>query len=283
MKGDNKFFTTVTIADFNDRDYIEQLKNLNVGIELAFLTYLPSKINPLNYDKDLQALKSEIVKFCYHLQLNNIPMQEVRIHQPGGYAYTWSIEKISGFELLRELFLFCCSQGIAHYIIHPPYGDTKIDAELELNVFRDKLAKLIPEASLEVEEIHTTNYKLANNQNLRFYSENLFEKLMDQQQAKVLLDTYECGGISKTIQRLQDLQTKKFKISSIHLHKNDHKFLTDEELQSLLVCNFSGNLVNEGFLREGSSFNEFVKSQAITCVVPHDQKIKIIKAYLSKL
>jgi len=272
-------YTTVTVSDFQDKAYINHLIDLNIGVELALLTPL-SDIT--QYKKDLDALKKEIEAFKDCFNQYNIPVDKVRIHQPGGYAYYWSDhDKISGYNLLKDFFSYCYDSGFRNFVIHPPYGNSNIDQLLELDQYKEKIKHLIPaDATLEVEEISVSNDELENSENIRFYSGPLFETLMqDQPNAIMLLDTYECGGVDATIKRFKDLTSKGFEIKSIHLHKDKHKFLTSDEVALLLNSNFCGNLVNEGFLQDESSFDEFIKTKSMKCVVPNIQRIEILKSY----
>lgn len=279
MKGNNELYTTVAISDFKDDKYINQLLELSIGIEVALLTKLSNQLNSMCYEKDLNALKKEITDFKSCLNQFKVLPYKVRIHQPGGYTYYWSDEN-NGFVFLKDFFSFCYDLGFRNYVIHIPYGNSKINLNEELNEYREKLGNLIPvDAYLEVEEISVSYDELEDSQNMRFYNGILFEKLMEGQKAKMLLDTYECGGINKTIYRIKNLTSKGFEIKSVHLHKDKHKFLTCDEVELLLKSNFYGNLINEGFLREESSFDEFVETKSINCVVPNNQRIEILKSY----
>lgn len=279
----NSLYTTVTVSDFNDAKYINQLIKLNIGIELAFLTKLSDQLDGAQYEKDLEALKKEMAKFTHFFDTFKIPFDKVRIHQPGGYAYYWCNEnKRSGFDFLKDFFSYCYQLGFRNYVIHTPYGNSEIDQDLELKGYREKLTNLVPDANVEVEEISVSNNELESHQNIRFYSGALFEKLLEGQKATMLLDTYECGGVDETINRIQYLRSKGFEIRSIHAHKDKHKFLASKEV-GLLSTKFCGNLVNEGFLRAECSFDEFVKTKLLSCVVPNDQRVEILKGYKKQM
>jgi len=273
--------TTVTVSDFKDLKYISQLIELNIGMELALLTKLSNNLNLAQYEIDLDMLKKEIIDFNNAFNQFKIPLHKIRIHQPGGYTYYWSSKnKKSGVPFLKEFFSYCYDLGFRNYIIHAPFGDSGIDLNLELDKYRETISCLVPaDANLEVEEISVSTNELENRQNMRFYEGESFEKLMKDQNATVLLDTYECGGINKTIHRIKYLTSKGFEIKSIHLHKDKHKFLTSDEVKLLLTSNFRGNLINEGFLREEGGFDEFVKTKSINHVVPNNQRIEILKKY----
>ena len=60
MKKGNTLYTTVTISDFKDTGYINELIKHNIGLELAILTHLSGNINT-----DLENLKKEIIDFCH--------------------------------------------------------------------------------------------------------------------------------------------------------------------------------------------------------------------------
>ena len=66
------------------------------------------------------------------------------------------------------------------------------------------------------------------------------------------------------------------------MHKDKHKFLTSDEV-GLLKSEFQGNLVNEGFVRDQSSFDEFLRTKSIDCIVSNEQRIQILKTYLERL
>jgi len=278
-KKSNTFYTTVTVSDFKDTEYINQLLELNIGMELALLTGLPHQLNMAHYEKDLDALKKEVTEFKNLLDQFNIPPHTVRIHQPGGYAYYWFGEnEISGFDLLKDFFAYCYGLEFRNYVIHSPYGNADAEPNVELNDYRKKLNKLISEAHVEVEEISASKNEIKN-KGLRSNEGTLIEKLMDGQKAKILLDVHECGGTEETIRRLKNLTSRGFEINSIHMHKDKHKFLTREEV-GLLKKTFSGNLINEGFLKNEYSFDEFIKTKSINCVVPNNERLEILKGYI---
>jgi len=278
------FYTTVTLSDFEDVQYINQLIKLNIGLELALLTKLSNNLNLAQYERDLDALKKEITAFKSYFSQFNIPLENIRVHQPGGYTYDWSHEtEKSGFDFLKEFFSYCYDLGFRNFVIHAPYGNSLVNSLEELNDYREKLSTLLPDdARLEVEEISVSHNDLENT-NIRVYKGDLLEKLIKDQKAKILLDTYECGGIKETMGRLKELKSKGFEIKSIHLHKDKHKFLTSDEVGLLLQSNFSGNLINEGFLQDESSFDEFVKTKSINCVMPNNQRIEILKKYIEQI
>jgi hypothetical protein len=269
MAKNNPLYTTVTLSDFKDTKYINTLINLNIGMELALLT------------EEIFALKQEINGFKDAFERFNIPLNKVRIHQPGGYAYYWFKQNtISGFDILKEFFSYCLTLGFEHYTIHAPYGNSIVDKNKELVEYKAKLQNLVPNANLEVEEIMASNYELTNIENIRFYVGDSLEQLLHETQANILLDTYECGGIRKTIQRLEQLASHGFEVKSIHLHKNKHQFLTKNEIHELLATKYSGNLINEGFISRDSSFEKFIKTKSTDCTVPNEEKIKILKSYI---
>ena len=250
-------------------------------MELALLTAIPNQPNPTRISSDISALKQEVNGFKTAFEKFKIPINKIRIHQPGGYTYNWFDQNgISGFDVLKEFFSYCKTLGFEHYIIHAPYGNTAIDEKTELIDFKTKLQNLVSNASLEVEEIITSNHALTNTENIRFYAGDSLEQLLNGTQANILLDTYECGGIKNTIDRLNLLSSRDFEVKSIHMHKNKHQFLTKDEVFELLETGYSGNLVNEGFISRDSSFDEFIKTKAIGCVVPHKEKIKALKGYI---
>jgi len=271
------FYTTVTLSDFKNVAYINQLKELNIGMELALLTDL-SDIE--HYKNDLEILKKEITDFKSCFDTFKIPIDGIRIHQPGGYSYSWySNNKVSGYDLLKDFFSYCSEIGFRNYVIHAPYGDSSVDQDTELNDYKEKLSSLVCEGTVEVEEITVSNNGSKEAHDMRFYSGALFEKLMEGQLATILLDTYECGGVNETIERMKGLKLKGFEVKSIHLHKDKHKFLTGDEVGLLLKSGFDGNLVNEGFIKKESSFDEFVTTRSIDCTASHDQRIEILKRY----
>lgn len=63
------------------------------------------------------------------------------------------------------------------------------------------------------------------------------------------------------------------------MHKDKHKFLTTQEV-NLLKSHFKGDLVNEGFVQATSSFEEFIKTKNIACVVANNQRVEILTTYL---
>ena len=275
----NTLYTTVTLSDFKDAKYINKLLALNIGMELALLTKLSDNPTPAELKNDLEALKKEISVFKNCFDTFKIPLNKIRIHQPGGYAYYWfNQNNVSGFDFLNDFFSYCSKLGFRNFVIHTPYGNYNINQDRELNEYREKLSHLASNINLEVEEISTSNKKLKNTEGIRFYNGPLFEQLMAGQRATMLLDTNECGGVTNTLDRLKKLNSKGFEIRSIHLHKDNHKFLTDKEV-GLLLQAFSGNLINEGFVRQESSFDEFIKTKSADCIVPNNERIKILKSY----
>lgn len=273
----NKLYTTVTLSDFNDTEYINELIKLNIGFELALLTPIPA--TPTTDLEELSALKKEIDGFNKAFEKFNIPVDEIRIHQPGGYNYYWFI----GYDILKDFFSYCSTLGFQHYIIHAPYGNSSIEQETELSDYKTKiedLGNLHGRFYLEVEEIVTSNKKLPDAQNIRIYSGDLLEELLRNTKAIMLLDTYECGGIEKTIERLQELKSHGFKVGSVHLHKNKHQLLTKNEVQELLAAGYTGNLVNEGFISENGSFDKFIKTKDLNNIIFNKEKIEQLKGYL---
>jgi len=278
----NKFFTTVTVSDFEDATYINNLKKLDIGIELALLTHLAGPLNVAKYDRDLESLKKEIQDFKKAFETYKIPVEQVRVHQPGGYTYNWfGTNNLSGYDFLKDFFAFCYDQGFRNYVIHAPYGVTGVYQGIELSDYKAKIDNLFSQDDvvLEVEEVGAP-YHVSEKTNIRLYKGQLFEKLMKGQRATVLLDVCECGSVEQTIERLNYLVSEGCEVTTIHLHKDKHKFLTPDELGVLLKTGFLGNLVNEGFVKQESSFDEFVKAQSKDCIVPNDQRIKILKEYI---
>ncbi len=280
-KKDNDLYTTVTLSNFKDSEYINRLRALNIGMELALLTPLSSSPTPANIKNDLKALKKEMDEFKRYFDVFNIPVGTIRIHQPGGYMYSWfSSNEVSGFDALKEFFSYCAKQGFKNFVIHTPYGNVNIPQDQELIDYREKLNQLAANGQLEVEEIAVPDSKLGDIESIRLYKGALFEQLMEGQRATILLDTNECGGVEKAIERLRYLNSKGFSIRSMHIHQDGHKFLTKEELKRLLQSGYSGNLINEGFVRDECSFDQFVKTKSADCVVPNDERINQLKGYM---
>lgn len=270
-------YTTVTVADFKDADYINKLKELSIGIELALITYPFVKSNQVN---DLKALKEEIAEFVECFETFDIPLQKTRIHQPGGYLYHWEDEN---FEMLKSFFVFCAGFGFEQFTVHSPYRNLDVDQEVELKDFREKLHDLGSVVKkLEVEEIFPSCTG-EGDEPVRCYHGSLFEKLVCDQKATVLLDTYECGGVDATINRIDQLQAKDFSIKTIHIHKNGHHFLSPEELGQLFGCAFAGTIVNEGFLKPGATFKQFVQTKSTGLVMPNSERIEILKEYKKQI
>jgi hypothetical protein len=280
---DCHFYNTVTLADFKDPNYINGIKNLNIGFELALLTPIADQLKSREqYQKDLEALKVEITNFIECFKQFQIPISTVRIHQPAGYTYQWyDHHDLSGFDFLSDFFTYCSELGFSHYVIHTPFGDAKKDLGIEMRDFSEKLHFLSRNGEIEVEEIVSSNYGIKQPHNLRFYNGSLFEFLLANQKATMLLDVHECGGANKTVARMIDLKTKGFELHSIHLHKDKHKILPNEELTILLKSNFDGNFINEGFLKNESSWDEFAKTKSSNCIVPNDQRIEILRGYVT--
>lgn len=236
----NALYTTITVSDFCDSEYINSLKALHIGFELALL------------QRDLEQLKEELDEFLNHFEHYNIAVQHVRIHQP----------EMSSFDELKKFFEYCASKGLVHFTIHPPY-------EMGSD---ENIKNLVPQGThLEVEEV-----------NMGVHGKKRFEQLMQDQVATVILDVYECGGVAETILRLQYLRAQDFVVKSIHLQKDKHKFLTCDEVR-LLSEHFSGNFVNEGFVKAECSFEEFVQTKSLDCIVPNKKRVEILKAYLKVL
>lgn len=280
MPKTNPLYTTVTLSDFKDSEYIHSLINLNIGMELALLTKIPLELNTLTHPHEISALKQEILAFKDAFEKYRIPLNKIRIHQPGGYMYHWSSRNgISGFDVLKEFFSYCLTLGFKNYIIHAPYGSAPTNKGIELAEFREKLQNLVPNANLEVEEIATSNHKLKNIEGIRFYEDTLLEQLLQETAATILLDTYECGGVKPTIRRLEQLKSRGFEVKSLHLHKNKHQLLTNTEVGKLLTSQFTGNLINEGFISRNSSFEEFIKTKSHDCIVSNKEKIETLKSW----
>lgn len=274
----NNFYSTVTVADFRDENYINQIENLNIGIELALLTPLADKLLSQNqYDHDMDALKSEMKAYLECFKMHRFSIQNVRIHQPGGYTYYWFDQ--NGFEFLRDFFSYCSSLGFRHFVVHSPYGNAAMDAEMEMNDYRNKLQRLLDSGLVEVEEIIASTLDVKEPNTLRFYHGARFEDLLSNGAATALLDVHECGSAGQTIQRMIDLNSKGFKLYSMHVHQNKHKILPNEEM-AILLRSFHGNMINEGFLRNDHSFEEFLKTKSIQCIVPNDQRVEIMRGYL---
>lgn len=274
-----KFYTTVTVADFNDANYINSIKDLNIGIELALLTPISNQLTSTDqYNTDLDALKTEVNAFLECFKKFQIPVENVRLHQPAGYTYYWFDQN---FDLLKDLFTYCSDLGIRNYVVHTPLGNSDRDVEIELGDYWKKLQSLSKNKNIEVEEIIATNNDLRHPNNLRFYNGVLFERLLTDQKASMLLDVHECGSADQTVLRMNDLKSKGFELHSFHIHKDKHKILPNEELDVLLHSNFQGNIINEGFLRTDSSFEEFARTKSSNCIVPNDQRIEILRGYVS--
>lgn len=278
---DNKLYTTVTLSDFNNTEYINELKKLDIGIELALLTPVSSKPNQENYPTELAQLKEEINNFKKVFTTFEIECKNVRIHQPGGNFYNWfkkTTNEIDGYDALKDFFAHCTSLGFAQYIIHAPYGNPDADEKTDLFELKTKLKNLVPGKNVEVEEIVTSN----KNVSFRLYAGDMLEKLIEGIDTTILLDTHECGGIAQTIERLKNLKNKGLQVKSIHLHKNKHQCLEKEEVQKIIGANFSGNLINEGFITSNGNFDEFVKTKSSKHILAREEKIKILKSYLNK-
>lgn len=277
------FYNTVTVADFKDKNYIDQILNLNFGIELALLTPISNELQSTDqYENDLNGLKNEIQAFVELFKKFQIPIEEVRIHQPAGYTYYWNEQNnLSGFDFLNEFFTYCKGLGFQHFVVHTPYGNSNNKVELELNDFWEKLKLLSLNSHVEVEEIISSNNELKHLTQLRFYNGILFESLLSHQTATMLLDVHECGSATQTVNRMNDLKSKGFEIHSIHIHKDKHKILPNDELLLILNSHFSGNFINEGFLRDESSYEEFAKTKSPNCIVPNIQRIQILQGYVN--
>ena len=87
MNKNNPLYTTVTLSDFQDAKYINELISLNIGMELALLTPIPAQPDPTQCKEELLALKKEIGAFKEAFEKFKIPCNEIRIHQPGGYPH----------------------------------------------------------------------------------------------------------------------------------------------------------------------------------------------------
>lgn len=273
-----KVYTSVTRFDFLDEEYIFALKNLGVGFELALLTPIAEQ---LHFEKDRQRdffeLKKEIEIFKNFFDKFEIPIKDVRIHQPGGYMYYWFQE--SQYQALKDFVNFCSDLGFTDYVLHTPFGLNKVDFTEELIDFRKKLGTLAFNAKIEVEEIIASNKDLKSSEGLRFYNGQNMEKLLEGVNVCALLDVHECDGVDNTIMRLCDLKEKGFRLDSIHLQKDKHKVLTNEELKKLLTSNFVGNVINEGFILNDASFEEFCKTKSNKLMIPNPQRIKIMQNY----
>jgi len=134
MEKCNNFYTTVTVSDFHDTSYINDLINNNIGLELALLAHLSG-----NASLDLENLKKEMADFCHFFDLFKMQRNTIRVHQPGGYMYYWS-DRVKGLEALNNFFNYCCDLGFQHFIIHTPYGNSSVDENKELEEFKKNWA-----------------------------------------------------------------------------------------------------------------------------------------------
>jgi hypothetical protein len=274
-----QFYNTVTVTDFEDANYINQIKNLNIGIELALLTPISNELlSDEQYKIDLSSLKTQVNAFLECFKKYQIPVEKVRLHQPAGYTYYWFDRN---FNFMNDFFKYCRDLGIQNYVLHTPFGDSNNDAETELKDYWNKLQVLSLDNKIEVEEIIASNNDLKQSSNLRFYNGALFERLLTNQKATMLLDVHECGSANQTIVRMNDLISKGFELHSFHIHKDKHKILPNDELNILLNSNFRGNIINEGFLQNDSSFEEFARTKSSRCIVPNDQRIEILRGYVN--
>ncbi|NGX34734.1 MAG: hypothetical protein K1060chlam1_01088 [Candidatus Anoxychlamydiales bacterium] len=277
-----QLYTSITLYDFSDTDYIERLKKSNIGLELALLSKISDNFDADQSEEELDALKKEMSSFKDHLEKNKIPISKVRVHQPGGYTFYWFSDdnNASGYHVLKQLFSHCHELGFRSFIIHSPYGGLRVNPKEELANYREKLTALVPQdAFLEVEEISTSNKNLKDKESLRFYEGDLFVQLMRDQKSIPLLDSYEAGGCQKTIDRRNDLASQGFEIQSLHLHREKHKFLQPNEIRFLLKFKCFSRFINEGFLTEETSFEEFCRTKSVKCVMPHEEKTGILESY----
>lgn len=276
---EHSLFTTVTLSDLQDDEYIRQLIAHGIGIEVALTTPLP---DIRQYENDLHCLKGEITAYKTGLDRFMIPLNRVRVHQPAGYSCYWSSGwKRTGYHLLKAFFAYCVKLGFNSFVIHAPIGHCANDAEAELADYQQKLRELLSEGDLEVEEIYQSYQGSDTDKRYRHYYGSDLEKLLAQQKTAILLDTYECGGIPGTVQRLKELHSKGFIVNSLHLHRDKHKFLSLAEFQQLLqLIEYRGRLINEGFIDDSGSFEEFVESRAAHCLVANTKRLQILAGYL---
>ncbi|MEN9405718.1 MAG: hypothetical protein RLZ12_2 [Bacillota bacterium] len=281
----NKLYTSVTKHDLRDERYMYDLQEMGIGFELALLTTLSDQLlveEQAQYDLD--NLKRELEFFLKYFERIDFKIEQVRVHQPGGYMYAWFFQNgLCGFEWLRMFIDYCGSVSLKHHVLHTPFGQLRRDEADELADYREKLACLASRNEIEVEEIIASNNEIGEVAKRRLYHGRLYEELLSEQAAQPLLDVHECGSVFKTMARLQELTKKGLNVSAIHLQKNKHKFLTQTELSTLLESGFQGALINEGFLRDDVSFTEYLKTKGTICLLAPEQKVTILKEYLALL
>ncbi|HYH05066.1 MAG TPA: hypothetical protein VEC37_18390 [Bacillota bacterium] len=275
----HSLYTTVTLTDLHDTEYIGGLIDLGIGIEVALTTPLA---DIRQYENDLHCLKQEITAYKTGLDRFLIPTNQVRVHQPAGYSYYWSCGwNRTGYHLLKAFFAYCVKLGFASFVIHAPIGHCANDAAAELTDYQQKLAELLSEGDLEVEEIVQSYQDGSADKQRRYYYGGGLERLLTEQKATILLDVYECGGVAATVQRLNNLQLKGFTVNSLHLHHDKHKFLSLADFQLLLQSTeFRGKLINEGFIDDSGSFEEYIRSRTVRGVVANAKRITMLAGYL---
>lgn len=271
-------YTTVTLHDFNDSEYTTDLIGSGIGMEVSLSTQLSIVPDGDCYNKDLDTLSQEISGFIKCFDEYAVSVRDVRIHQPGGYSLNWS--DLSGYNLLKDFFDFCHGLGFVHFVIHAPIGNAETDMAIEMENYRKLLSCLAPDANLEVEEIDLSYRDTNGNGKERYYYGSLFEELMSMQNAGVLLDSYECNGIEGLLRRKRDLTANGFEIKSVHLHRDKHKFIEPKDAEILLTGKDGCIYVNEGFVSNESSFQDFINTGSLDCIMENSKRIELLNQYL---
>jgi len=274
-----RLYTTVTLADFRDASYIRQLVRIGIGFEVALTTVLSDGVHSGQIKSDLELLTEELKAIKTELDRHGVLSSSVRVHQPAGYFFDWSMGNCD--RALPSLAVFlerAARHSFTHHVVHAPTGDLHVSPKQELLEFRRMLCAMALSASIEVEEVPVSSAEQGHNR--RPYAGRLFEELLAGQKTDPLIDTHECGGSAFTLRRLEDLESKGFLVRTIHLHKDKHHFLDPEEYGQLR-SRFRGSMVNEGFIRKESSFKEFLSTGSIDCVVPHERRVAVLKNYLA--
>jgi hypothetical protein len=171
----------------------------------------------------------------------------------------------------------CRARGFVRFVVHSPLGAAGTPPPQELVLYRHMLGALCGLGGVEVEEILASSDASAPT---RPYGGPWFERLLAGQAATPLLDTYEEGGVDPCIRRLRALDSKGFAVETIHLHKNKHEFVDAREYALLRGSGYDGAVVNEGFVREESSFDAFLATGSAECIVPNEKRITILESYV---
>jgi hypothetical protein len=263
------------LPDFADGAYIRELIALSVGFEIALATRVSVDPRRDRIAADLRCLDHELAEINSQLVQQRVPLSTVRVHQPGGYFYDWAIGD-GDLPWLAVYLDMACQRSFIQHVIHAPVGNLRLTEAEELVQYRQRLSALSSGLSVEVEEVPASHAEMGPGR--RYYVGRLFEALLADLAPSPLIDTHESGGIDGALQRAADLASKGFRVNTLHCHRDKHQLLRTYEYECLRA-QFTGTIVNEGFIRDSSTFAQFLTTGSLDCVASHEERVAILRSY----